>query len=137
MNRLPTVSKMHLGSLRKSPKTGGLLRMNSGARWKNWLYAVGAVSRVPAVLYTANAVFTPSRTNPLPTHRAWSGGSRLNCVLVYAPVPASRWSTWFRPAKPAAPPAEAETGVPAGDGRTRAGPLIAEGWPNSRERTTS
>jgi hypothetical protein len=34
-----------------------------------------------------------SSTNPLPTHRPWSGGSTLN----WLPLLAKRWSKKFRP----------------------------------------
>ena len=116
----------------KSPKTGGSDRTTPGARPKNWFSGSAAVSSAPfEALRTRMAVLIVSTTKPLPTHSPWSGGSRLNWVSVKAPVPAVRWSKWFRPAK-CVVPVESTTFCVFGVGAivgTGAGPPPPWTWP--------
>src|SRR6266536_1306115 len=56
-----------------------------------------------------------SSTKPLPAHRPWSGGSRLN----WLPLLAVRWSKWSRPWNERCSPARPWTRSPATSGMAR------------------
>src|SRR5258708_38673156 len=68
------------GSLTK--ELGGVV-CPPGAMLKNWVIGTAEVSGAPVGEYTFHAVLTPSMTKPLPTQRAWSGGSRPPLVPAY------------------------------------------------------
>src|SRR5205807_9933782 len=61
---------------------------------------MACVGSAPSLSKIWTTVLTALITNRRPTHRAWWGGSWLNCVLLYEPVPARCSSTLSSPLKP-------------------------------------
>src|SRR5213593_2256807 len=74
-----------------SLRTRGGPGTTSGGSPKNCVSGLAGVNDIPFLSKIWITVLTASMMNLPPTHRAWSGGSWLNCVLLYEPVPASRW----------------------------------------------
>src|SRR3954452_9972418 len=87
---------------------------DAGGSLKNWVIGTAAVFGTPCVVHTFHAWFTPSSTNPLPTHSAWSCGSRPPFVPAYSSVPAFSISRMPTPLKPLVSDAAVTTLLPAG-----------------------
>jgi hypothetical protein len=88
-------SYRHTGSITNGP-TAPVVRLIAAGYPKKVLMSWTPVSACPSSgSKTRKTLFVASTTKLLPTHNAWSGGSRENWLLPFA----SRWSRWFSPLK--------------------------------------